>query len=101
MIPFYSRRNQVYPCICSGVGAVEKHFAQLDDWRREAALYNVLSDRLPLPKVLRSEPGLLVTQYCAYPTLLTVLEEQERTGYSALPWQALAVWLRSCYAFCG
>lgn len=101
MIPFYSKRNQVYPCIYSGRGAVEKHFTEWEDWRHESELYDTLSARLPLPKVLHSEPGLLVTEYRAQPTLLAVLEEQERTGFAAAPWLALATWLRRCHALCG
>lgn len=101
MIPFYSKRNQVYPCIYSGLGAVEKQFTELDDWDRESVLYDILSASLPLPKVLHREPGLLVTEYCARPTLLAVLEGQEDVGFIASPWRALAVWLRRCHALCG
>lgn len=101
MIPFYSKRNQVYPCIYSGRGAVEKHFSSLEDWRRESALYKELSARLRLPEVLHNEPGLLVTAHCPYPMLLTVLEKQERTSFAAPPWLALAAWLRRCYKLCG
>lgn len=101
MIPFYSKRNQVYASLYDGRAAVEKHFFSLDDWRRETALYKALSGRLPLPEVLLSKPGLLVTAYCPYPTLLAVLEEQEKAGFSVAPWQALADWIQRCHAFCG
>ena len=30
-----------------------------------------------------------------------MLEEQERSGFSPVPWRALAAWLRRCGALCG
>lgn len=101
MIPFYSERNQVYAVLRNGKAAVEKHFADSKDWQRETEYYAVLSGRLPIPEVLASEPGLLVTEYCPHPTLLSVLEEQARTGFSPDPWQALAGWLIRCHTLCG
>lgn len=101
MIPLYSKRNQVYAAVFQGRAAVEKHFTAAAGWERETALYAALEGALPLPEVLRSEPGLLVTAYCPQPTLLAALGEQERGGFSALPWRALAGWLRQCQALCG
>ena len=101
MIPFYSKRNQVYPCVYFGRGAVEKHFNELEDWRRETSLYDMLSAQLSLPKVLHREVGLLVTEYHAQPTLLAVLEEQERSGFDIAPWLALTTWLQQCHMLCG
>lgn len=100
MIPFYSKRNQVYPCVYSGRGAVEKHFLKIEDWKQEFLLYNALSARLTLPEVLHSEPRLLVTEYCAQPTFLAVLEEQEWTGFRSAPWLALSNWLQRCHTLC-
>lgn len=101
MIPFFSRRNQVYPVLRQGRGAVEKHFLSLEDWRREDALYTLLKDLLPLPEVLESRPGCLTLSLCPAPTLLEVLEEQERSEFSPLPWKSLGAWLRRCGALCG
>lgn len=101
MIPFYSKRNQVYPVLRQGHPAVEKYFADMEDWSREISLYDTLGGKLSLPRILHSEPGLLVMEYVPYPTLLDVLEEQERTGFSPEPWYALSAWLRRCYWLCG
>lgn len=100
-IPFYSRRNQVYPVLRQGRAAVEKHFAKLEDWRRERDLYALLSGRAALPAVLAEEPGLLVLEYKNTPTLLAELERQERAGFDPAPWRELAAWLRRCEALCG
>ena len=100
-IPFYSRRNQVYPVLWRGQGAVEKHFAGPDDWQRENRLYAVLDGRLPLPKVLAVRPGLLVLEYRREPTLLCELERQEEQGFDPRPWRALAAWLRRCRSLSG
>ena len=94
MIPFYSKRNQVYPVIWNGRGAVEKHFGNLGDWEREKALYRSL--HLPHPDLLEVRRGVLVTAYCRFPTLLEELEAQEQSGFSAEPWEALALWLSEC-----
>lgn len=101
MIPFYSRRNQVYAALWNGRAAVEKHFTHDADWRRESGCYAALSGHVPIPRVLASRPGLLITEYCPRPTLLAVLEEQERTGSSPEPWRALAEWLIQCHRQCG
>lgn len=101
MIPFFSRRNQVYPVLWRGRCAVEKHFFSLEDWRREDALYALLGDLLPLPELLERRPGCLTLAFCSAPTLLAVMEEQERSGFSPVPWRALAAWLRRCAALCG
>lgn len=101
MIPFYSKRNQVYASLHAGRPVVEKHFTSMDDWQREFAHYTALSGQLPLPKLLHSQPGLLVTEYCPQPTFLNVLEEQERAGFSPGSWLALAAWLRRCHDLCG
>ena len=100
-IPFYSRRNQVYPVLRQGRAAVEKHFVQRNDWQRERALYAVLNGRLPLPEVLESRPGILVLEHLQCPTLLDELERQEQQGFDLVPWRALAVWLWQCHALCG
>ena len=100
MIPFESKRNQVYPVLWRGRAAVEKHFTHQEDWHRETELYRVLSGRLPVPSVLEERPGVLVTEFCPYPTLLQVLEEQERRGFSSAPWMALATWLERCHTLC-
>jgi len=101
MIPFYSKRNQVYGVVWHGRAAVEKHFTDLEDWRRESERYAALGGRLEIPQVLDSAPGLLVTAYCPQPTLLDVLEGQEGSGFSPEPWEALAGWLLRCHALCG
>ena len=80
---------------------MEKHFSSLEDWRREDALYALLGDLLPLPELLERRPGCLTLAFCPAPTLLAVLEEQERSGFSPVPWRALAAWLRRCGALCG
>lgn len=101
MNQFFSKRNQVYPTLQNGCAAVEKHFAKMEDWQWETALYAVLEDRLPLLKVLESAPGLLVTAYAPSPTLLEELHRQEREGFSPAPWHALADWIISCHGLCG
>lgn len=101
MIPFFSRRNQVYPVLRQGRRAVEKHFVSPEDWSRETELYMLLQGVLPLPKVLEQRPGCLTLEFCPAPTLLDVLEEQEAFGFSPLPWQALAAWLWQCHSLCG
>lgn len=101
MIPLYSKRNQVYAAVYQGRAAVEKHFADAGDWARENGLYMALEGMLPLPEVLHSEPGLIVTAYCPQPTLMAVLEKQERDGFSHRPWRALAEWIRRCHDLCG
>lgn len=101
MIPLYSKRNQAYAALWNGRAAVEKHFVDTAGWRRESGCYAALSGHLPVLEVLDSRPGLLVTAYSPHPTLLLVLEEQERTGFSPKPWLALAGWLARCHALCG
>lgn len=101
MIPFFSRRNQVYPVLWQGRRAVEKHFVSPEDWSRETELYMLLQGVLPLPKVLEQRPGCLTLEFCPAPTLLDVLEEQEAFGFSPLPWQTLAAWLGQCHSLCG
>lgn len=100
-IPFYSKRNQVYPALRQGRAAVEKHFSRPDDWQKERELYAALGGRVPLPEVLGAEPGLLVLEYRNAPTLLSELERQERDGFDAAPWQGLAAWLGLCHGLCG
>lgn len=100
-VPFYSRRNQVYPVLRQGRTAVEKHFVQRDDWQHERALYAVLNGQLPLPEVLDCRPGMLVLEYRQCPTLLDELERQEQQGFDPIPWRALSVWLWQCHALCG
>jgi len=99
--PFYSRRNQVYPVLRQGRPAVEKHFAEQADWRRERDMYLRLAGRLSLPAVLAEEPGVLVLEYKNAPTLLSELERQEEAGFDPAPWRELAAWLRRCEALCG
>lgn len=101
MIRFFSRRNQVYPVLWQGRRAVEKHFVSLEDWRREEMLYLLLQSALPLPEVLERRPGCLTLGFCPAPTLLDVLEKQEASAFSPLPWQALAAWLKRCHSLCG
>ena len=100
-IPFYSKRNQVFPVLRHGRAAVEKHFAEMDDWRREDRLYAALDGRLPLPEVFFRQPGLLVLEYRREPTLLDELERQEEHGFDPAPWKALAAWLRQCRRLSG
>ena len=94
MIPFYSKRNQVFPVIWKGRPAVEKHFHNRADWERELAVYSAIS--LPCPELLDVGENCLVSAYCHYPTLLDELEWQEQSGFSASPWEALASWLLQC-----
>lgn len=101
MIPFFSKRNQVYPVLRQSRPAIEKHFVHKEDWARETSLYATLADRIFLVPVLYTEPGLLVTEYVPLPTLLDTLEAQEQTGFSPEPWQALASWLLRCFDRCG
>lgn len=96
MIPFYSKRNQVYPVMFQGRMAVEKHFQHQEDWARERYIYQTLP--LPHPELLAAEPGRLITAFCPYPTLLEVLESQERGSFSPEPWQKLSAWLTACDA---
>lgn len=101
MIPFYSKRNQVYPILWQGRAAVEKHFTASEDWRREAELYAALSGNLPVPEVLESHPKSLVLGFLPHETMLEVLERQEKERFSPEPWEALTAWLKRCYQFCG
>ena len=101
MIPFYSKRNQVYPVIWQGQAAVEKHFISLDAWQRETALLAALSGKLPVPKILCARPGVVTMEYCPHGTMLQLLERQEEEGFSPEPWRALAVWLKQCHKVCG
>ena len=100
-VPFYSKRNQVCPVLWRGHAAVEKHFAEMDDWRREDHLYTVLDGKLPLPKAFSRQPGLLVLEYRREATLLDELERQEEYGFDPTPWKALAAWLRQCHRLSG
>ena len=100
-IPFYSKRNQVYPVLWHSRAAVEKHFAEMDDWMRENRLYAALDNKLALPKVFSRQPGLLVLEYRREPTLLDELERQEEHGFDPAPWKALAAWLRQCHRLSG
>ena len=100
-VPFYSKRNQVYPVLRRGRAAVEKRFVQLDDWRREYALYTELYGRLPIPRVMDCQPGVLILEYRQELTLLDELERQEQLGFDPVPWRSLAAWLRQCHALCG
>lgn len=100
-IAFYSRRNQVYPVLRRGCAAVEKHFVQLDDWRREYARYTELYGRLPVPRVLDCRPGVLILEHRRELNLLDELERQEQLGCDPAPWRSLAEWLRQCHTLCG
>lgn len=100
-IPFYSKRNQVYPALRQGRIVVEKHFSSPIDWQKERELYAALSGRVSLPEVLGAGPNLLVLEYKNHPTLLSELERQERDGFDAAPWQGLAAWLTQCNGLCG
>lgn len=97
MIPFYSKRNQVYPTVWNGEKAVEKHFLTHEDWAAEMAAYRAFSGGLPCPQVLHAAPKLLVTAFCPFPTLLEELERQEVQGFSPAPWVALSEWLTLCH----
>jgi len=101
MIPFFSKRNQVYGCLYKGYAAVEKHFRSMDDWQRETDTYSALAGKLSVPAILCCEPGILITEYCPQKTFLSLLNEQEQTGFSPIPWLTLARWLRCCQEICG
>lgn len=101
MIPFYSKRNQVYPCLCHGEAAVEKHFSDLTDWQRERELYAALGGELSVPSVLAERKGVIVTRYEPHPTFLALLERQEVEGAGERPWRELAQWLKRCHALSG
>ena len=77
MIPYYSKRNQVYPVLRDGCAAVSKHFARAEDRARELFLYSRLSGQLPLPQVLDAPEGALVLEHLPYPSLL-----EEQGGFS-------------------
>lgn len=96
MIPFYSKRNQVYPCFKDGMCVVEKHFRDLTDWEKECGVYSSLTGILPVPKSIHRSPGLLVLEYLPHPSFLALLEEQEKNGFDEDPWIALAKWLQDC-----
>lgn len=101
MIPFFSKRNQVYGTFCHSLPAVEKHFIHLADWEKEIGFYELLECSDLCPKILHKAPGVLFTEYLPYPTLLAELERQERDGFSSAPWLALAQWLSRCHALTG
>ena len=101
MIPFYSKRNQVYPAIVDGLPVVEKYFTSLSDWETEKRNYQILSGNLRVPVIHTSNPGLIVTEYLPFPTFLTVLETQEQYGFEKEPWVALSTWLRQCFDLTG
>lgn len=101
MIPFYSKRNQVYPCIHCGEAAVEKHFSDPADWQCERTLYAELEGKLSVPAVLAEREGVLVTRFEPHPTFLAELERQETEGFDELPWCELARWLERCHSVCG
>ena len=100
-VRFYSKRNQVYPVLFHGNAAVEKRFLELESWIREQTLYTMLADQLPLPRVLESAPGLLVTEYLPFPHFSEVLERQETGGFDPAPWNSLLRWLKQCQHLCG
>lgn len=101
MIPFYSKRNQVYPCFYNGEASVEKHFAESADWRREREFYAAHGGELAVPVVLAEGENMLVTRYEPYPTFLDLLERQEKDGFEERPWRELARWLKLCRAATG
>ena len=101
MTEFFSKRNQVYPVLHRGRAAVRKCFSLEEDWARERRLYARLGQALPLPRVLDCAPEVLVLEYLPFPHLLSVLEEQGRTGFCPAPWEALGRWLRQCHRLCG
>ena len=87
MNSFFSNRNQVYPVLRDGQAAVEKHFTDMTDWQWEAALYAVLEGRLPLPTVLDSAPGVLVTAY--EPAFGIFCGANPMAGWSAWTWKII------------
>lgn len=101
MIPLCSKRNQVYASIRENQPVVEKHFSSVSDWTLERAMYRKLRGTVPLLTVVHAESRLLVTRYAPYPTLLSELEQQENTGFSPAPWDALLSWLQICWQACG
>lgn len=101
MIPFYSKRNQIYPRVDNSEAVVEKHFHSLCDWEKEVAAYELLEGKLPVPPVMKCRPCYLEMRYCAFPTILRVLEGQEREGFHVAPWHRLARWLSDCYSITG
>lgn len=101
MIPLFSKHNQVYPLPYQGYAAVEKHFTSLSDLQKEKALYRALRGKLALPEIRKELPDGFIMDYCPCPTLLEVLQQQEQTGFSPLPWQVLSQWLRQCHAVSG
>ncbi len=78
---------------------MEKHFCSREDWELERNLYHALP--LDRPELLEERPGVLVTAWCPFPTLLEVLETQERTGFDPAPWRALCRWIAACSAVLG
>ena len=94
MIPFFSKRNQVYPIIRNDCIVVEKHFQNMRDWALERDLFETI--QLPHPTLLEAGPGILVTEYCRYPTLLDELEAQEQEGFRPAPWESFAMWMIDC-----
>ena len=97
----YSKRNDVF-LVGSGPSArVEKHFRRTEDWEHELAVYRRSSGRLSIPKLFEARERVLVMEYLPLPTLLDVLEAQERDGFCPEPWEALARWVRQCRVACG
>lgn len=94
MIRLFSRRNEVFLTQWDGQDVAEKHFRSTDHWRHEYELYRTIP--LAHPTLIHAEPGLIVTQYLPFPTLLGELERQEAEGFSPEPWHALAEWLTQC-----
>ncbi|WP_298016570.1 molybdenum cofactor guanylyltransferase [uncultured Dysosmobacter sp.] len=94
MIPFFSHRNQIYPAVWNGRGAVEKHFTHIEDWQREYDIYRIM--QMPHPELLEAAPKVLTIALCPQPTMLEELERQESAGFDPAPWHALSDWLLGC-----
>lgn len=93
-----SRKNLVRTVEHCGGLAVRKLFDSPDGWQRECLWMQRLRGHVHLPEVFARAPGLLLMEYLPYPTLLEVLEEQERTSFAPEPWRALCRWLERVHA---
>ncbi len=99
---FFSRRNRV--CLTEGRTGpvVEKLFPSAGSAAREAAVYRLLSQSgIKAAALLGQEENLLRLSFLKGEDYLTLLEHQEREGFSPAPWERLLEWLASFHRATG